>query len=200
MIQVEMTPAVQKSWTGLVERIRRSEQGGLEDLYRLFERGVRFYLCRQLGPQDLNDRVHDAFLIVAEAIRKGELRDPERLMGYVGTVVRRQVAGQIERAVQSRSHQTIMDVGLAVPDRRPSPEQEAMERERRDIARQVLESASERDREILIRFYLREQRPEEICQAMNLTETQFRLLKSRAKARFGELGKRRLARRRCEIG
>jgi hypothetical protein len=27
---------------------------------------------------------------------------------------------------------------------------------------------------------------------MNLSETQFRLLKSRAKARFGELGKRKL--------
>jgi RNA polymerase sigma-70 factor, ECF subfamily len=27
---------------------------------------------------------------------------------------------------------------------------------------------------------------------MNLTETQFRLLKSRAKARFGELGRRKL--------
>jgi hypothetical protein len=33
---------------------------------------------------------------------------------------------------------------------------------------------------------------EEICVEMGLTETQFRLLKSRAKARFGELGKRRL--------
>jgi len=30
---------------------------------------------------------------------------------------------------------------------------------------------------------------------MNLTETQFRLIKSRAKARFGELGKARLSRR-----
>jgi hypothetical protein len=30
---------------------------------------------------------------------------------------------------------------------------------------------------------------------MNLTPTQFRLIKSRAKARFGELGKRRFARR-----
>jgi hypothetical protein len=28
---------------------------------------------------------------------------------------------------------------------------------------------------------------------MDLTETQFRLIKSRAKARFGELGKRRMA-------
>jgi hypothetical protein len=31
---------------------------------------------------------------------------------------------------------------------------------------------------------------------MNLSETQFRLLKSRAKARFGELGKKTLSRRR----
>ncbi len=54
---------------------------------------------------------------------------------------------------------------------------------------------SGRDREILTRFYLMEQSQQQICDQMCLTETQFRLLKSRAKARFGELGKRRLARR-----
>jgi RNA polymerase sigma-70 factor (ECF subfamily) len=51
---------------------------------------------------------------------------------------------------------------------------------------------SDRDREILTRFYLDEQTQEQICGEMNLTETQFRLLKSRAKARFGELGRRKL--------
>jgi hypothetical protein len=38
---------------------------------------------------------------------------------------------------------------------------------------------------------LNEQTQEEICSAMDLTDTQFRLLKSRAKARFGDLGKKR---------
>jgi hypothetical protein len=33
---------------------------------------------------------------------------------------------------------------------------------------------------------------------MDLTETQFRLLKSRAKARFGELGKKKLTQRSLE--
>jgi RNA polymerase sigma-70 factor (ECF subfamily) len=50
-----------------------------------------------------------------------------------------------------------------------------------------------RDKEILTRFYLREQSQEQICAEMSLTETQFRLLKSRAKARFGEIGKKKLA-------
>src|SRR4051794_20688040 len=80
-----------QSWLALVESIRRGEHGGMEELYRVFSRGVRYYLCRQLGPQDLEDKVHDAFLIVVQAIRKGELREPERLMGFVHTVVRRQV-------------------------------------------------------------------------------------------------------------
>jgi hypothetical protein len=34
---------------------------------------------------------------------------------------------------------------------------------------------------------------------MKLSETQFRLLKSRAKARFGELGKRRLGRKNFKV-
>ena len=48
---------------------------------------------------------------------------------------------------------------------------------------------------MLTRFYLEEESAEEICRNMDLSETQFRLIKSRAKARFGELGKRRLTTR-----
>jgi DNA-directed RNA polymerase specialized sigma subunit len=59
--------------------------------------------------------------------------------------------------------------------------------------RVVLASLSPRDRNILERFYLQEQTQEQICEEMSLSETQFRLLKSRAKARFGEIGKKRLA-------
>jgi len=58
-----------------------------------------------------------------------------------------------------------------------------------------LRELSDRDREILTRFYLREQTQDFIFEQMDLSETQFRLLKSRAKARFGELGKKKLSQR-----
>jgi len=61
--------STQPCWADLVEKIRRNDPDGLEELYRVFSRGVRFYLCRQLGPQDLDDRVHDTFLIVSQAIQ-----------------------------------------------------------------------------------------------------------------------------------
>jgi hypothetical protein len=43
---------------------------------------------------------------------------------------------------------------------------------------------SPNDRELLTRFYLEEQSQERVCEQMNLTATQFRLLKNRAKARL----------------
>jgi len=185
----------QVDWAALVGRVRNGEPAGMEELYKLFSRGVRFFLCRQLGPQDLDDKVHDTFVIVVQAIRRGELRQPDRLMGFVRTVVRRHVAGHIDRAVQSRRERVELECGALVLDRHNDPEEAAISRQREEIVETVLRGVSYRDREILTRFYLMEQTQEEICREMQLTETQFRLLKSRAKARFGEMGKKKLARR-----
>jgi len=184
-----------QNWLALVESIRRGERAGMEELYRVFSRGVRFYLCRHLGPQDLDDKVHDTFVIVVQAITKGELREPECLMGFVRTVVRRQVAAQIDQAVQTRREQAEIDRNRPMSDHRNTPEEAAILSQHEQVAEALLRSISRRDREILTRFYLREQTQEEICAEMNLSDTQFRLLKSRAKARFGELGRKRLARR-----
>jgi RNA polymerase sigma-70 factor, ECF subfamily len=180
-------------WGTLVSQIKAGEDAGMEQLYKLFSRGIRYYLCRQLGPQELEDKVHDTFLIVVNAIKRGDLREPERLMGFVRTVVRRQVAGYIENAVHTRRDQTDLEHGATVADRKHNPEQEAIIREKAELMRSSLQALSQRDRDILIRFYLKEQPQEQICEEMSLTETQFRLLKSRAKAKFGEIGRKKLS-------
>jgi len=188
--------ASQPDWKDLVERIRNGQPSAMEDLYRVFSRGVRFFLYRQLGSQDLDDKVHDVFLIVVQAIRRGDLREPERLLGFIRTIVRRQVAAHIDHAVHDRRERTGLEAGGGICDLRADPEEAAMRRQRDEIMEKVLRSISRRDREILTRFYLMEQSQQEICRQMKLNETQLRLLKSRAKARFGEAGKRRLDLRR----
>jgi RNA polymerase sigma-70 factor (ECF subfamily) len=180
-------------WPLLVQQIKAGSDEGMEQLYKLFSRGIRYYLCRQLGPQELEDKVHDTFLIVVNAIKRGDLREPDRLMGFVRTVVRRQVAAYIEQAVHTRREQAELETGISVADRTHNPEQEAMVKQRAELMKSALDALSQRDRDILIRFYLQEQPQEQICREMALTETQFRLLKSRAKAKFGEIGKKKLA-------
>ena len=185
-------PSEDLNWADLVSRIQGGDESGMEELYKIFAKGIRFFLCRQLGPQELDDKVHDTFLIVVQAIQRGDLREPERLMGFVRTVVRRQVAAYIDEVVHSRREEMDIEMGGRIPDRRSNPEQSLAFRQKVELMKNVLRELSDKDREILTRFYLHEQTQEQICEDMGLSETQFRLLKSRAKARFGDLGKRKL--------
>ncbi|MBV8842303.1 MAG: sigma-70 family RNA polymerase sigma factor [Bryobacterales bacterium] len=179
----------------LVSRVQSGESDGMAELYDIFAKGIRYFLCRQLGPQEIDDKVHDTFLVVVQAIRRGDLREPERLMGFVRTVVRRQIAGHIEKMVATRRDHTELESSMRIPDPHDNPEENAVFRQRVELIRKVLSELGHKDREILTRFYLREQSQDQICSEMKLTETQFRLLKSRAKARFGELGKKKLGSR-----
>lgn len=182
-----------QEWGTLVEEIRQGDQRAMEQLYKIFAKGIRFQLCRQLGLQELDDKVHDIFLIVVQAIQRGDLREPERLMGFVRTVLRRQVATHITKLVHSRRDNITADASLLVSDTRQNPEESLLNAQKVQLMRDALRGISPRDREILTRFYLQEQSPAQICAEMGLSETQFRLLKSRAKARFGEQGRRRLS-------
>ncbi len=129
---------VYAGWVQLVGRIRFSQTDGMAELYHLFSKGVRFYLCRQLGIQELDDKVHDIFVVVVQAIRRGELREPERLMGFVRTVVRRQVAAHIDKAVQARREQMDLDASSRVPDPHGNPEEAAIFHQKEDLVRRIL--------------------------------------------------------------
>jgi RNA polymerase sigma factor (sigma-70 family) len=180
-----------QDWARLVSRIHSGDPAAMEELYAIFAKGIRYFLLRNLGADELDDKVHDCFVIVAQAIRNGELRDPARLMGYVRTVVKRQIAATIDSAVTRRRTQVDYEETLfTLSDWKDDPERTVLHRQQADIARRVLKGVSRRDREILDRFYVQEQSQELICEEMGLSYNQFRLLKSRAKARFGELGKR----------
>jgi len=181
------------NWTELVAKVESRDPDGLEELYRIFSGGIRHYLRRQLGVQELDDKVHDSFLIVVQAIQRGELRDPQRLMGFVRTVVRRRVAAHIRLAIQQRDDCVVLGDGAEMPTRARNPEDAALQQQRAQIVGNILSEMSTCDHETLVRFYINEEPQGEICRAMGLSTTQFRLIKSRAKARFGELGRRRLA-------
>lgn len=181
-------------WTQLVGRVQAGEPEAMEELYSMFSNGVRYYLARQLGRDDIDDRLHDAFLVVVDAIRAGDLRDPRRLMGFIRTVVKRMIASSIDRQVQERRGRVDEERTAQVSDRGETPEGAMLCQQQTSIVRDVLAELSERDRDILTRFYVEEQSAQQICEEMDLTMTQFRLLKSRAKNRFGELGRKRVQR------
>src|SRR5579862_5646642 len=101
-LSVELIDQRPGRWAEIVEKIRSDDESGVEELYSALREGARNKLFRLVGPQSVEDRLHEVLLIVLEVIRSGELRDPERLMGFVRTVTRRQVAAHIRGAITGR--------------------------------------------------------------------------------------------------
>ena len=174
----------------LVERVQARQATAFEELYALVK-NFTYFLMRQLGGEDLQDKVHDVFLAVTQAIISGRLRDPERLVPYLTTMTRFYSYNQIERRVSRRRVGCISE-GFNTADPRVNLETSVYQQERAKIAHEVLSEMPRRDSDVLRRFYLQEQSKEQICNEMHLTPTQFRLLKSKAKSTFTQLGTRRL--------
>jgi RNA polymerase sigma-70 factor (ECF subfamily) len=176
--------AVYADWSDLVARIRAGRTDGMEELYQLFSRGIRFYVASHLGTDEVDDRIHDMLMAVVQAIRSDELRKPEHLMGFVRTIVRTQVAAHVDPGVRREGATNNV---VSKKPRRENPEEAVAFHLRIELVYQVLMALSQRDREILTRYYLLEQSQDQICRELALTETQFRLLKSKTKARYAEL-------------
>ena len=160
------------------------ETAACGELYQLLL-GFRYRLILRHGIQDIGDRLHELYLTGSGSIRKGALRDPERLMGYITTVARFSGYQEIRNRIVAREAYVDPKVLDGIPDTRPSPEATLARKEKSALADRVCAGMPFRDREMLMRFYVEEQPVQQICRELHLTETQFRLYKSRAKAALG---------------
>ncbi|MFN7935330.1 MAG: sigma-70 family RNA polymerase sigma factor [Bryobacteraceae bacterium] len=168
----------------LARHIAEGDPGAMELLYVLLFRASRHMLARRLRDYDPEDFVHETLAIVVEAIRHGDLRNPAALPGYLKAVIRRQGALYIERKCAARRR--LVEAGSFIDGTTlgQDPEAQLIARERSDLMLRGLGYLCQRDCELMTRFYLREESLQQICDEMHISQTQFRLYKSRAKAKL----------------
>lgn len=178
----------------LVERIRAGERGAEAELVERYNRGLMLLLRRLTGDPALSeDLCHETLRIVLEKLRAGELREPERLAGFVrGTakylhanevrkVGRRRRAGESPVPTEPEEVPEVADAG-------PGPLDRLLQAEDQQRVRRLLgELGSERDRQVLLQVYLAETSREEVCSAMGLSPLQLNVILFRARQRFREL-------------
>ena len=181
------------NWGDLVERIRAGEAAAELELYKLVWGKGRFTLARKLGHahNNIEDRLHDLYLSLLGTIRGGRLEHPEVLGVYINSALNTQAANLVSTLVKQRERTIPLDdPPLQQADYRKTPEELAIRKQERDLMFRILKGLRPVDREILFRFYVDEQDKERICREMDVTADAFRLLKSRAKEKFAERGKK----------
>jgi RNA polymerase sigma factor (sigma-70 family) len=166
------------------------DSAAADELAKFLLPGLRIIIRRRVNPQDVEDVLQDTCAEIFAALKARRLRDAEALPGFARIIAVRKCAACINASVANRSRMSgFEEEAFSAASQDASPEQSSIESQKMQRAAQVLSRLSPRDREILRRFYLEEQSQEEICAAMNLSLTQLRLLKSRAKAKFGDVGR-----------
>ncbi len=188
--QVSRTTAPGVDYAHLVRSVRAGDDDAAAELYRVLRKGIRCLLLKSLNSQHVDDFVQETFLTVVKAIQTDQVRCPEILPAFVRGVVWNLTSAH------RRSNWTRRRVDLeSIPEPQAhggTPEEHLAAQERTAVVKAVIASLSEKQREILNRFYFLGQSPEQIIVEMKLTPVQFRLLKWRAKARFVELAQRKL--------
>ena len=176
----------------IVTLIMAGNSQGEELLYSTFSRGLR-YLAAKHCPEYADDCCHDTILTVTRQIKGGQLKTPAALPGYINIVLKRTAWNKkLESERLGANDEVFTTVVQTRSDDRHDPQRMLEVEERAKILREGLQSLKPQEQEILTRFYLKGEKPEVICEQMNLTETQFRLNKSRSKQKLETFTMKRL--------
>jgi RNA polymerase sigma-70 factor (ECF subfamily) len=176
----------------LVLRIRSGDPRAEEELIARFGDGLSFLLRRWTrGHSDAEDLYQETFRLALEKIRRGEVRDPERLAGFVRSLARNLSIEHYRKAARRGSREE--DLEAAAESSAPESGQlgQLLRKEKIALVRRLLdELGSDRDRQVLFRFYIAEEDKESIRSDLGLTAPEFNLVLFRARRRYRDLFER----------
>jgi RNA polymerase sigma-70 factor, ECF subfamily len=188
--RLEMTtvgpgPAQPTSPRELAVRIQAGEPKAEVELIERYSRGVSIIVGRIARDFALvDDLCQETFRLVLEKVRGGELREPERLSGFVCGVARNLAIEQVRQPQRMQP----LEAGSPLTDPKRDPLDELLAQEQIKAVRQVLQEMKElRDREILRRFYLMEEEKDSLCAVFGISSLHFNRVLYRARERFREL-------------
>jgi RNA polymerase sigma-70 factor (ECF subfamily) len=184
----------------IVDRIRAGDPSAEEELVQRFSRGLSIILRRAAADATLAEDLHqETFRVALAKIRAGEVRDPSRLAGFLASLARNLAIEHFRRRPPGGES---LDAGVAHPaSPRAGPLDLLLKGEQAELARRVLaELPSERDRQVLFRFYVAEDDKRDICADLGLTSLQFNRVLFRARQRYRELYEKAVDRERPRTG
>jgi RNA polymerase sigma-70 factor (ECF subfamily) len=175
----------------LVSRIRGGDRQAEGELVERYGRGVITILRRATRNDAVSDDLYqDTFRIALEKVRQGELRESEKLAAFICSVARNLVIEYFRRTAR---HESLAETAEADRPHYAAPDQleELLQQERAAIVRQVIdELPTDRDRQLLFRFYIAEDDKQRICADLGLSSLHFNRVLHRARERYKELYER----------
>lgn len=172
----------------LAGRIAAGDHGAEAEFARMFRPGVLAMVRRQARPLDADgeDMAQEVMQSAISALRSQRLRDPTTLPAYLRASVVFTV-----RAHYRKQHRRGEDRAEPLDDKvevNNDPQDNLVGHQLARLVRRLIgELHIDRDRQLLERFYLREQTKEQVCAELDISDEHFHRVAFRARERLREL-------------
>lgn len=165
-----------------------------EHFVAYFSELVNLKLGRKLESRDeVDDARQETFTRVLSLLRKGGLRQPERLGAFVNSICNN-VLLEHYRAASRIPVEDEGESGLPDPaDPGSGPETALAARQIKEHVREVIEELPERDRRLIREIFLEERDKDEVCRDLGVDREYLRILLHRATKSFKSLYAKRMA-------
>ena len=172
----------------LSQRIASGDRSAESELVSQYGGGLMIMLRQRTGDHQLaNDLYQETFIIVIERLRRANLDEPDKLAAFLHATAKNVLIGDVRKEARRKTFAS-SDIVAAAPDGRPGPSDQVNQSEEAEIVRKLIdEMRSERDKALLLRFYIDEEDKSDICAALNLSSTHFDRVLFRARRRFKDL-------------
>lgn len=177
-MRVAETPAVEV-------RLAAGILGSPEQIAEL-RRGVLLVLRHRVRDATLaEDLCSETFRVVIERLQREPLHDPAALPAFLAQTARNLAIADWRKGARRRTVTGEQEAIETHADEAVDAGGEILQHQRTEAVRQVLaELGTDRDRELLLRYYLRDEDKVAICVDLGLTEAHFNRVIFRARERF----------------
>lgn len=183
-----------ESPTVLARKIRAGDPSAEVRLIQRLSPGLRVLLRRLTREPSLADDIHqETFAVVLPKLRNGELREPDAVAAFTRSTARNLLIAHQRKEVRFEQMDPVSETSDHRPwriDSRPAAPQlqEVLAREEASAVRTVLSSMKhQRDRSVLLRYYLTEASKQEICRDLEIEPRLFNRVLYRARQRMLQL-------------
>jgi RNA polymerase sigma-70 factor (ECF subfamily) len=182
-----IVPVVSEDAASIARRIQAGDTSAEPVLVERFGRGVRTTLRHAAREASLVDDLYqETFRVALERIRAGGLREPAQLGAFLAGLARHLTTEHFRRMQRSEAEDPSVLERIEAPE--CSSVDAIAQRQLAELVRLLLEELpTDRDREVLRRFYLTSDDKDLICADLSLTRLQFNRVLHRARERFRAL-------------
>jgi len=185
-IDAAPTPDEAEVATDLGRRIAAGDGSAEGELVQRYSRGV-LYLLRRLAPELAEDLHQETFRVVLERLRRRELDDPAGLASFLRGTARNLVLAERRKTARRRTEADEEELAQAA---HPAPSQLSevlLDEEAETVRRLIRELPTDRDRQLLLRYYVSEEEKDRLCADLGLDSLHFNRVLFRARQRFKEI-------------